>query len=240
MQNANDAYSSNVKAISEDKTIVDEEKRFQALLDAEELFRQQKYAINEKYTLMEQELQKSSRQTEIEIYGQLLSQASSVWGNMTAMVKESAGEQSAAYKAMFLVQQAMAMGTATIQAYQAYSNVLANAPYPLNMTMAPIALGLGMANVGLIAAQTIAGFSDGGYTGNGLKHTPAGLCIKVRLFGRKKILNAGVVLALLKVCVKAIQVVMRTEVTFLIISLMLLQYVESLDSLRQSTLINLN
>lgn len=112
------------------------------------------------------------------IYGQLLSQASSVWGNMTAMVKESAGEQSAAYKAMFLVQQAMAMGTATIQAYQAYSNVLANAPYPLNMTMAPIALGLGMANVGLIAAQTIAGFSDGGYTGNGLKHTPAGIVHK--------------------------------------------------------------
>ncbi len=178
MQNANDTYSSNVKAVSEDKTIVDEEKRFQALLEAEELFRQQKFAINEKYTLMEQELQKSSRQTEIEIYGQLLSQASSVWGNMTAMVKESAGEQSAAYKAMFLVQQAMAMGTATIQAYQAYSNVLANAPYPLNMTMAPIALGLGMANVGLIAAQTIAGFSSGGYTGNGLKHTPAGIVHK--------------------------------------------------------------
>ncbi len=178
MQNANDTYSSNVKAVSEDKTLVDEEKRFQALLEAEELFRQQKFAINEKYTLMEQELQKSSRQTEIEIYGQLLSQASSVWGNMTAMVKESAGEQSAAYKAMFLVQQAMAMGTATIQAYQAYSNVLANAPYPLNMTMAPIALGLGMANVGLIAAQTIAGFSDGGYTGNGLKHTPAGIVHK--------------------------------------------------------------
>lgn len=178
MQNANDTYSSNVKAVSEDKTIVDEEKRFQALLEAEELFRQQKFAINEKYTLMEQELQKSSRQTEIEIYGQLLSQASSVWGNMTAMVKESAGEQSTAYKAMFLVQQAMAMGTATIQAYQAYSNVLANAPYPLNMTMAPIALGLGMANVGLIAAQTIAGFSDGGYTGNGLKHTPAGIVHK--------------------------------------------------------------
>ncbi|MFX6322830.1 hypothetical protein ABTF92_19770, partial [Acinetobacter baumannii] len=83
-------YSSNVKAISEDKTIVDEEKRFQALLDAEELFRQQKYAINEKYTLMEQELQKNARQAEMEVYGQLLSQASTVWGNMTAMVKESA------------------------------------------------------------------------------------------------------------------------------------------------------
>ncbi|MDR8236614.1 hypothetical protein FPK75_25750, partial [Acinetobacter baumannii] len=77
---ANDAYSSNVKAISEDKTIVDEEKRFQALLDAEELFRQQKYAINEKYTLMEQELQKNARQAEMEVYGQLLSQASTVWG----------------------------------------------------------------------------------------------------------------------------------------------------------------
>lgn len=186
MQNANDTYSSNVKAVSEDKTIVDEEKRFQALLEAEELFRQQKFAINEKYTLMEQELQKSSRQTEIEIYGQLLSQASSVWGNMTAMVKESAGEQSAAYKAMFLVQQAMAMGTATIQAYQAYSNVLANAPYPLNMTMAPIALGLGMANVGLIAAQTIAGFSSGGYTGNMGRGDVAGV-----VHGQEYVLNAA-------------------------------------------------
>ncbi len=38
----------------------------------------------------------------MEVYGQLLSQASTVWGNMTAMVKESAGEQSSAYKAMFL------------------------------------------------------------------------------------------------------------------------------------------
>ncbi|VDA17185.1 hypothetical protein BANRA_02591 [Acinetobacter baumannii] len=134
----------------------------------------------------------------------------------------------------------MAMGTATIQAYQAYSNVLANAPYPLNMTMAPIALGLGMANVGLIAAQTIAGFSDGGYTGNGLKHTPAGIVHKGEVVWSQEDIKRWVVLALLKVCVKAIQVVMRTEVTFLIISLMLLQYVESLDSLRQSTLINLN
>ncbi|MDQ9787940.1 replication protein, partial [Acinetobacter baumannii] len=177
MQNANDAYSSNVKAISEDKTIVDEEKRFQALLDAEELFRQQKYAINEKYTLMEQELQKNARQAEMEVYGQLLSQASTVWGNMTAMVKESAGEQSSAYKAMFFVQQGIAIAQGIISTELAAAKALELGPV-LGIPAAAVVRGLGYASVGLIAAQTIAGFSDGGYTGNGLKHTPAGIVHK--------------------------------------------------------------
>ncbi|MCG5919943.1 transglycosylase SLT domain-containing protein, partial [Acinetobacter baumannii] len=177
MQNANDAYSSNVKAISEDKTIVDEEKRFQALLDAGELFRQQKYAINEKYTLMEQELQKNARQAEMEVYGQLLSQASTVWGNMTAMVKESAGEQSSAYKAMFFVQQGIAIAQGIISTELAAAKALELGPV-LGIPAAAVVRGLGYASVGLIAAQTIAGFSDGGYTGNGLKHTPAGIVHK--------------------------------------------------------------
>lgn len=177
MQNANDTYSSNVKAVSEDKTIVDEEKRFQALLEAEELFRQQKFAINEKYTLMEQDLQKSARERELEGYGKLLSQASSVWGNLTAMVRESAGEQSGAYKAMFLAQQGIAIAQAMINTELAATEALKLGPI-LGIPAAAVVRGLGYASVGLIAAQTIAGFSDGGYTGNGLKHTPAGIVHK--------------------------------------------------------------
>ncbi|MCJ9207972.1 replication protein, partial [Acinetobacter baumannii] len=177
MQNANDTYSSNVKAVSEDKTIVDEEKRFQALLDAEELFRQQKFAINEKYTLMEQDLQKSARERELEGYGQLMSQASTVWGNLTAMVRESAGEQSGAYKAMFLAQQGIAIAQAMINTELAATEALKLGPI-LGIPAAAVVRGLGYASVGLIAAQTIAGFSDGGYTGNGLKHTPAGIVHK--------------------------------------------------------------
>ncbi|HAM67306.1 MAG TPA: phage tail tape measure protein [Acinetobacter nosocomialis] len=146
--------------------------------DAVLIHEQTKQKIQEEYAEKYKDLQKGQYESQLDLYNSLLSQASTVWGGITQIVKDSAGEQSGAYKAMFLVQQAIAMSTATIQAYQAYSNVLANAPYPLNMTMAPIALGLGMANVGLIAAQTIAGFSDGGYTGNGLKHTPAGIVHK--------------------------------------------------------------
>ncbi|MFX7695725.1 tape measure protein [Acinetobacter baumannii] len=185
MQNANDAYSSNVKAISEDKTIVDEEKRFQALLDAEELFRQQKFAINEKYTLMEQDLQKSARERELEGYGQLMSQASTVWGNLTAMVRESAGEQSGAYKAMFLAQQGIAIAQAMINTELAATEALKLGPI-LGIPAAAVVRGLGYASVGLIAAQTIAGFSSGGYTGNMGRGDVAGV-----VHGQEYVLNAA-------------------------------------------------
>ncbi|MEG9592612.1 tape measure protein, partial [Acinetobacter baumannii] len=185
MQNANDTYSSNVKAVSEDKTIVDEEKRFQALLEAEELFRQQKFAINEKYTLMEQDLQKSARERELEGYGQLLSQASSVWGNLTAMVRESAGEQSGAYKAMFLAQQGIAIAQAMINTELAATEALKLGPI-LGIPAAAVVRGLGYASVGLIAAQTIAGFSSGGYTGNMGRGDVAGV-----VHGQEYVLNAA-------------------------------------------------
>lgn len=153
--------------------------------DAVRLHEENKRKIREEYA-ENKDLQKGQYESQLNLYNSLLSQASTVWGGITQIVKDSAGEQSGAYKAMFLVQQAIAMSTATIQAYQAYGNVLANAPYPLNMTMAPIALGLGMANVGLIAAQTIAGFSSGGYTGHMGRGDVAGV-----VHGQEYVLNAA-------------------------------------------------
>ena len=111
----------------------------------------------------------------------MLSATSSTWSNMTQLVKDGAGEQSGAYKAMFLVQQAFAMTTATINALMAYNQVLAN-PWTFDpiskQVAASITLGMGMANVGMIAAQTIAGFANGGYTGHGAKYEPAGIVHK--------------------------------------------------------------
>lgn len=111
----------------------------------------------------------------------MLSATSSTWSNMTQLVKDGAGEQSGAYKAMFLIQQAFAMTSATINALMAYNQVLAN-PWTFDpiskQAAASITLGMGMANVGMIAAQTIAGFSDGGYTGHGGKYEPAGIVHK--------------------------------------------------------------
>ncbi len=111
----------------------------------------------------------------------LLSATSSTWSNMTQLIKDGAGEQSGVYKAMFAMQQAFAMTSATVSAFQAYNQVLAS-PWNTDLisksTAANIVLGMGMAGVGAIAAQTIAGFANGGYTGHGGKYEPAGVVHK--------------------------------------------------------------
>lgn len=136
--------------------------RYDALLEAHREYRDGMAAIDVEYAERTKELDTQQFNDTMSIYSSLLSQAGSVWGDMTQIVKDSAGESSAAYKAMYLVNQGIAMGQATINAFMAYSQVLAQAPYPLNMTLAPVALGMGMANVGMIAAQTISGMAHDG------------------------------------------------------------------------------
>lgn len=136
--------------------------RYEALLEAHREYRDGMAAIDVEYAEQVKELDSQRFNDTMSIYSSLLSQAGSVWGDMTGIVKDSAGESSAAYKAMYLVNQGIAMGQATINAFMAYSQVLAQAPYPLNMTLAPVALGMGMANVGMIAAQTISGMAHDG------------------------------------------------------------------------------
>ncbi|WP_228270765.1 tape measure protein [Acinetobacter nosocomialis] len=145
--------------------------------DAVRIHEENKFKIQEEYAQKYQDLQQSQHQTQLELYGSLLSQASTVWGSMTEMVKSSAGEQSSAYKAMFLMQQAIAIGQAIISTELAATKALELGPV-LGIPASTLVRGMGYASVGLIAAQTIAGFSDGGYTGNGLKHTPAGIVHK--------------------------------------------------------------
>jgi lambda family phage tail tape measure protein len=115
------------------------------------------------------------------MYGSLLSQAGSVWGDMTQMVKESAGEQSGAYKAMFLMQQMFAIGSALVSTHLAATQAMAAPDMVLfgqKISASSAIMAMGYANVGLIAAQTIAGFANGGYTGHGGKYEPAGVVHK--------------------------------------------------------------
>ncbi|MHA8001921.1 tape measure protein [Acinetobacter baumannii] len=161
--------------------IADEEQRNSQLLAAREQYLQSRKALDEKYAQDERDLNSSLFETQLGQLSSLTSQLSGYWSNMTGIVKNAAGEQSGIYKGMYIAQQAFAIGSATISALQAYNQILAS-PWYLDVisksTAANLVLGMGMANVGLIAGQTIAGFSDGGYTGNGLKHTPAGIVHK--------------------------------------------------------------
>lgn len=137
----------------------DENVRNQQLLDAHKQFLEAKKALDDEYFLKQQDLAVTFQNDQFGMYNQLLSQAGSVWGSMTQMIKDSAGESSAAYKAMFLAQQAIAIGQAIINTEVGATAALKTDPTGF---MSMMTRGLGYASVGLIASQTIQGMAHNG------------------------------------------------------------------------------
>ncbi|MEV8215722.1 tape measure protein [Leifsonia sp. NPDC077715] len=160
--------------------------------DAVRIHEENKFKIQEEYAEKYRDLQNTQYEAELGMYNNLLSQASNVWGGFTQLVKDSAGEQSAAYKSMFLMQQTMAIASALVSTHLAAAQVMAD-PSALTLAQktsyAAMITGLGYANVGLIAAQTvagIAGFATGGYTGDMGRGDVAGV-----VHGQEYVLNAA-------------------------------------------------
>lgn len=142
-----------------------DDERYAALLEAHQEYRDAMAAIDVDYNQQVKDLEFQQYESTMQMYGSLLSQAGSVWGDMTQMVKDSAGEQSGAYKAMFLMQQMFAIGSALVSTHLAAAQVMAD---PSALTLAQktmyssLIMGMGYANVGLIAAQTISGMAHDG------------------------------------------------------------------------------
>lgn len=89
-----------------------------------------------------------------------LSNASELFGNMSDVVKEFAGEQSGIYKAMFAVSKAFAIADSIVKIQQGIGNAL-SLPFPANLAAAATVAGQGAAVVASIQ-QTSANFRDGG------------------------------------------------------------------------------
>ncbi|MBF7685961.1 tape measure protein [Acinetobacter sp. B10A] len=179
---ASDDHNSSTRKInSQDKNgkyeIADANERYKLLLEADEAYSAQKLAITQKYANQEDSLRIAQTQSQLQLYSQLTSQASEVWGSMTDMVKQARGENSKEYKAMFLAQKAMAIGQQIINTELAAGATTAQTGI-FGLPAATLIRAMGYASVGLIAAQTIAGFSDGGYTGDGGVFEPAGVVHK--------------------------------------------------------------
>ena len=123
-------------------------------------------AHNDRMILIDQDYQSKSLQMSMsygaDILGSLLSQAGTVWGSMTQLVKDSAGESSTAYKAMFLAQQAIAIGQAIINTELGATKALAEGGMIMGVPAATMVRTMGYASVGLIAAQTISGMAHDG------------------------------------------------------------------------------
>ena len=86
---------------------------------------------------------------------------SSLTGSIADMFKATAGESSAAYKAMFLTSKAAAIAQAIISTEVAADKALELGPI-LGIEASSMVRGLGYASVGLIAAQTITGMAHSG------------------------------------------------------------------------------
>ena len=138
-----------------------DDERYDALLEAHQEYRDGMAAIDVDYHERVKDLEVQNYEDKLEVYGMLLSQAGTVWGSMTQMVKDSAGEQSGAYKAMFLMQQAIAIGQAIISTELAATRALELGPI-LGIPASTLVRGMGYASVGLIAGQTIAGMAHDG------------------------------------------------------------------------------
>ena len=138
-----------------------DDERYAALLEAHQEYRDGMAAIDVEYHERVKDLEVQNYEDKLEVYGMLLSQAGTVWGSMTQMVKDSAGEQSGAYKAMFLMQQAIAIGQAIISTELAATKALELGPI-LGIPASTLVRGMGYASVGLIAAQTIQGMAHDG------------------------------------------------------------------------------
>ncbi|MDC5273894.1 tape measure protein [Acinetobacter baumannii] len=98
-------------------------------------------------------------------------------GSLTSMFGSMFGEQSKAYKIMFAADKAYAIAAAGI-AIQQNIAAASKAGFPLNLPLIAGAVAQGASIIANIRAIKDQGFAEGGYTGNGLKHTPAGIVHK--------------------------------------------------------------
>ncbi|MCT8090722.1 hypothetical protein H0920_10605 [Acinetobacter sp. C_4_1] len=142
-----------------------DDERYEALLEAHKEYRDGMAAIDVEYAEQVKELDAQQYNDSMNMYAALLSQAGAVWGDMTQMVKDSAGESSSAYKSMFLAQQMFAIGSALVSTHLAATQAMAAPDMMLfgqKIAASEAITAMGYANVGLIAGQTIAGMAHDG------------------------------------------------------------------------------
>ncbi|MWP48526.1 MULTISPECIES: tape measure protein [unclassified Gilliamella] len=131
-------------------------KLFDDLLKKKEI-KQQEYA--DAIVKIEETMQQKQKDIQSAYTLATIGTFSSLTGSIADMFKETAGESSAAYKAMFVASKAAAIAQAIISTEVAADKALEFDPTGV---MSGITRGLGYASVGMIAAQTISGMAHSG------------------------------------------------------------------------------
>lgn len=162
-QNSYNGLGSDLLNVAEDEKKLhdwnEQQLQIQNELLSQKLINQQEYA--DAIVNIEDTMKKKQQDIQSAYTLATLSTFSSLTGSIAEMFKETAGESSAAYKVMFLASKASAIAQATISTFVA-ANKARELGEPYGEIMANTVMGLGMANVGMIAAQTISGMAHSG------------------------------------------------------------------------------
>ena len=148
-----------------DGEFADIQSYYKKLEDAKLLHKENEMAISLEYKKKEADVLRSQYESQLQLWGTLVSQGQTTWSQMTQSVKDGAGEQSSAYKTMFAMQQAFSIASTLVSAHVAASQVAADATIPFfgaKIAASQAMLAMGYASAGLIASQAIAGFATGG------------------------------------------------------------------------------
>lgn len=136
-----------------------EASRFEQLVEQEGKMLDQQARAREK---AEREKQAAIKATQA-----VQAQSVSFIASTTGQIMSHLDDQSAAYKALFVVQQAANIAQAIMSAHAAAAQALATLPPPANIAVSNLMLALGYANAAAIAGTTMASFEGGGMIPDG-------------------------------------------------------------------------
>ncbi|NMY31908.1 tape measure protein [Pseudomonas sp. WS 5412] len=154
---------------------------------------EQKLAAEQQYLDRVVEINQSNQSRLSDIQGAykvaVIGTFSELSGQAADMVGKIAGEQSGAYKALFVAQKAFAVASIIMNAQIAAAKAPAELTILGGIPVGAALLAAGYANAGMVAGMALAGFSEGGYTGPGGKFEPKGVVHGGEVVIRKEVVD---------------------------------------------------
>lgn len=156
-----DEYTASITAaeVAAGKLAEREAERFQQLIDQEQKMLDAEVKARQKA--------ERDKQAAIKATQSVTEMSVAMIGSQTSQIMGMLDEQSGAYKALFVLQQATQIAQAIMNAHTAHGLAMATIPPPMGPILANTMLVLGYANAAAIAGQTIASFEGGGMIPNG-------------------------------------------------------------------------
>lgn len=167
-----DDYTNNVNQINKDYDAPEEaQKRYELLELAKATHLEKMRALDADYNASSKQLVLDQYQQQLDMWQGLLSSGQNTFSQLTQSVKDSAGEQSTAYRVMLAGQQAFSIASSMVAAWTAYTQAFAD---PSAMTLPQKFAGAASVMAALapalatISSVTMKGFATGGpITGKG-------------------------------------------------------------------------